>query len=270
VRFTLRRAPDQRVDLSPLTPQRLNGLALSAIECIALATTRAPLSVADLFRVRMRDPARVAIEGGSPRFDNVGEGMSDGEVLLDGEAGLYAGRLMTGGRLEIRGNAGPWAASGLRGGFLEIAGNAAERLGGPLAGERAGMAGGTVIVRGGAGERPGDRLRRGLIVIEGDAGAHAGSRMIAGTVIVCGEAGRLPGYLMRRGTLVLAALPDPLPPTFVALGGGDLVFARLLARALEPHSPRAARLLTGRMQRFAGDMAVLGKGEIMLPRAASA
>jgi formylmethanofuran dehydrogenase subunit C len=265
VRFTLRTAPDQRVDLSPLTPDRLSGLAPPAIERIALNTTRAALCVADLFRVRARDPARVLIEGGSARFDGVGAGMSGGEVLLDGEAGLYAGRAMQGGRLEIRGNAGDWAASGLRGGELEIVGDAGERLGGPLPGEREGMAGGTVIVRGSVGARAGDRLRRGLVVIEGDAGASPASRMLAGTLIVCGKAGALAGYLMRRGTLILAEPPESLPPTFVAAGGGDLVFVRLLARMLEPDSRRAAQLLAGRMRRFAGDTAVLGKGEILLP-----
>jgi len=260
----LRAPPEQRLDLSPLTPERIAGLDQPAIERIALQTTRAPAAVADVFRVRMGDPARIAIEGGSPRFDNVGAAMGGGEILLDGEAGLYAGRRMGGGRLEIRGDAGPWAASGLLGGTVEIGGDAGERLGGPLAGERSGMAGGVLIVRGNAAERAGDRLRRGLIVIEGDAGACPGSRMVAGTLIVCGEAGRLPGYLMRRGTLVLARSSAPLPPTFVPVGGADLVFFRLLARALAPLSRRAARLLAGPAQRFAGDMAVLGKGEILL------
>ena len=265
MRFTLRAPPEQRLDLSPLTPDRLAGLDAKAIERIALNTTRAPLCVADVFRVRGGDPAHAVIEGGSSRFDNVAEGMTNGEVLLDGDAGLCAGRSMAGGRLEIRGSVGPWAASGLRGGRIEIAGDAGERLGGPLAGERTGMSGGIVVVAGNAGERAGDRLRRGLIVVEGDAGASPGSRMIAGTLIVCGDARPLPGYLMRRGTLVLARTPEPLPPTFVAVGGHDLLFLRLLARVLQPLSRRAARLLAGRAERFVGDMSVLGKGEILVP-----
>lgn len=265
MKFTLRMPPEQRLDLSPLTPDRLAGLDAKAIQRIALNTTRAPLCVADVFRVRGGDPACVVIEGGSSRFDNLAQGMSGGEVLLDGDAGLCAGRSMAGGRLEIRGNVGPWAASGLRGGQVQVLGDAGERLGGPLAGERTGMSGGIVVVAGNAGERAADRLRRGLIVIEGDAGASPGSRMIAGTVIVCGDAGSLPGYLMRRGTLVLAQIPEPLSPTFVAVGGHDLLFFRLLARVLQPLSRRAARLLADRAQRFAGDMSVLGKGEILIP-----
>jgi formylmethanofuran dehydrogenase subunit C len=264
VRFTLRAQPEQRLDLSPLTPDRLAGLDVKAVELLTLNTTRSPLCVADVFRVRAGNADRVAIEVGSERFDYLGHGMTRGELVVEGDAGFAAGRALAGGRLQIRGNAGPWAASGMRGGKIEIAGDAGDRLGGPLAGERTGMSGGVVVVGGNAGARAGDRLRRGLIVIEGAAGSSPASRMIAGTVVVCGAAGALPGYLMRRGTLVLGQSPDPLPPTFVPVGGDGLVFLRLLARTLLTISPRAARLLRGPIRRFAGDMAVLGKGEMLV------
>lgn len=263
MRFRLRRAPDQRLDLSPLTQARLAGLDAAAIERIPLNTTRAPLCVGDIFRLRMGTPDDIVIEGGSERFDGVGEGMTDGSLLLDGDAGLRAGRAMAGGVLEVRGSVGPWAASGMRDGHVVIAGDAAECLGGPLPGESAGMRGGTVLVMGDAGPRAGDRLRRGVIVVEGDAGAHAGSRMIAGTLIVCGEAGELPGVLMRRGTLVLGG-GAALPPGFVPAGDAGPVFLRLLAASVRPFSPRAARLLARPNRRFAGDMATLGKGEAIV------
>ncbi|MBV9757806.1 MAG: formylmethanofuran dehydrogenase subunit C [Alphaproteobacteria bacterium] len=264
MRFTLRAPPEQRVDCSPLTPERIAGLDVKAIERLAVNTTRAALCVGDVFRVRAGNAERIAMEGGSARFDYLGHGMTRGELVVEGDAGFAAGRTLAGGRVQIRGNAGPFAASGMRAGKIAIAGDAGERLGGPLAGERLGMSGGVVVVGGNAGERAGDRLRRGLIVIEGAAGRAPASRMIAGTVVVCGAAGALPGYLMRRGTLVLGEAPGPLPPTFSPVGGEGLVFLRLLARTLLPISPRAARLLRGPMRRFAGDMAVLGKGEMVV------
>lgn len=261
--FTLREPPPQRLDLSPLVPARLAGLGQAAIERLPVGTTRASLAVGDVFAVRMGEAASIAFEGGSERFDLLGAGMDGGVVLLDGEAGVLAGRAMTGGRLEVRGNAGPFAASGLRGGAVDIGGDAGERLGGGIAGETLGMSGGSVLVRGRAGERAGDRMRRGLIVVEGDVGAFAAARMIAGTLVVCGAAGRLPGYLMRRGTLLLGGSAEP-PPTFVPVGGATSVFAALLARALAPLSARAAALAAGPWRRLAGDMAVLGRGEILL------
>jgi formylmethanofuran dehydrogenase subunit C len=261
--FTLRTQPPQRVDLTPLTPHRVAGLRRRDIEHLSLATTRAPLTVGDLFRLRGDDPARLIIEGGSTRFDRLGSEMNSGTLRLDGDAGIEAGRRMRGGTLTIAGNTGPFAASGLRGGTIEILGHAGDCLGGPRSGEIEGMNGGVVIVRGTAAHRAGDRMRRGLIVIEGSAGDAAASRMIAGTLVVCGAVGAHPGLLMRRGTLLIGGTATLLP-SFVPTGAADPVFHRLLARALRPFSPRASRLATQPGPRYAGDMATIGKGEVLL------
>jgi formylmethanofuran dehydrogenase subunit C len=260
--FTLRQKPDQRLDLSALVPNLLAGKSAAEIERIELQTTRHRVPVGDIFRVRMGDAAQLRIEGGDARLDRVGHAMTGGVIIVEGDVGVQAGRSMAGGRLTIRGHAGPWAASGMKRGVVEIRGAAGDYLGGPLAGEIAGMRGGTVLVRGRAGERAGDRMRRGLIVIEGEAGGYAGSRMIAGTLIVTGNAGPLPGYLMKRGTLVLGRGCSAMAPTFADCGSYQLLGMALLAKALEPDSKAAAALLRRPLQRFAGDMAVLGKGEL--------
>ena len=265
--LTLKERPAERLDLSPVLPHLIAGKSAGEIARIAVQTTRRPLTVGDVFRVRMGDAQSIRIEGVCDRLDRIGHGMTGGEILVDGAVGSQAGRLMAGGRLTIKGNAGPWAASGMRGGQIEISGAAGDRLGGPLAGEMAGMRGGVVIVRGNAGERAGDRMRRGTIVVEGRAGAWAGSRMIAGTLILGGKAGPLPGYLMRRGTIVLGAGSDELSPTFIDCGTHDLIALRLLARFAADYSARAAALLQRPLRRFAGDMAVLGKGEVFAARA---
>ncbi len=262
--LTLRATPDERLDLSPLVPHELAGKSAEEILALPINTTRRRIAVGDIFRLRMGDVQSIRFEGGSDRFDRVGQAMRGGEIVVDGDVGTLAGRLMQGGRLIVSGDAGPWAASGMKGGTVEIAGAAGDRLGGPLAGEMAGMRGGVVVVRGDAGERAGDRLRRGTIIVEGKAGAHAGSRMIAGTLIVRREAGALPGYLMRRGTIVLGAGHAGSLPTFVDCGRHDLVAMRLMAAFVAPLSGRAARLFRQPLQRFAGDMATLGKGEILV------
>jgi len=261
--LTLKERPAERLDLSPLLPHLLAGKTAGEIARIGVQTTRKPLVVGDVFRVRMGDAGRIHIEDSCDRLDRIGHGMTDGEIVVDGDVGSQAGRLMTGGRLTIMGSAGPWAASGMRGGEIEIRGAAGARLGGPLPGEMAGMRGGVVIVRGDAGERIADRLRRGTIVVEGRAGAWAGSRMIAGTVVVAGSAGPLPGYLMRRGTIVLGSAAT-LSPTFIDCGRHDLIALRLLALFVARTSARAARVLQRSLRRFAGDTAVLGKGEMFL------
>ena len=165
--FTSRGRPEQRLDLSPLVPHRLAGMSAAEISRIALQTTRASVTVGDAFHLRMGGAESLRIEGGCERLDQIGAGMTAGEIQVIGNAGAQAGRLMTGGRLIIHGSAGPWAASGMRNGLIEITGSAGDRLGGPLAGEVSGMRGGVVVVRRNAGVRAADRLRRGTIIIEG-------------------------------------------------------------------------------------------------------
>ena len=264
--FTHRAAPAQRLDLSPLIPQRLAGKTMAEIAALELGRTRVRVTAGDVFSIREGDPASVVFDGGAERFDRVGMGMTEGVIRIEGEVGVEAGRAMSGGRLTICGDAGPFAASGMKGGTLEIEGNAGERLGGPLSGETIGMSGGVVRVRGDAGERAGDRLRRGLILVEGRAGAYAGSRMIAGTLAIGGEAGELPGYLMDRGTILLGRGATLLSPTFADCGEYDLVAARLIADYVARASVKLARLFRRPLRRLAGDLAALGKGEIFLPR----
>lgn len=257
--FTLRAEPDERLDLSPLTPARLAGLARAAIERIAIGTTRVPLHVGDVFTVTGDDAAELRFDGGSTRFDRLGEGLDGGMILIDGDAGVHVGRRMADGIFEIRGSVGAFAGSGLRGGVLSIAGDAGDDLGGPGFGEASGMAGGTIRVSGSTGARAGDRMRRGTILVSGDCGPNAGCRMIAGSLLCKGRAGRGAGALMKRGTLVFSGGAEPLGPTFLDNGPQDLILLRLLARAFPT-------ILDGRpMRRFAGDTAVSSMGEVFVP-----
>ncbi len=260
----LRAAPEQRLDLSPLAPQRLVGKSAREIAAIELQTTRRRVQVGDVFAQSKGDVEHIVIEGGSERFDGVGEGMNAGSITVEGDVGNQAGRRMAGGRLTVKGRAGLWTASGMTAGVVEISGNVGDRLGGPLAGETQGMSGGMVVVRGSAGERAGDRLRRGTLIVGGNAGGAAGSRMLAGTLIVRGRAGPRAGYLMRRGTIVLGGADGDLGPTFLDCGVHDLVALRLMAAFVSGPSRGAGALLRGSLRRYAGDMAILGMGEIFV------
>jgi len=263
--LALRGVPDQRLDLSGVVPHLVAGKTAAEIARIELQTTRARATVGDLFQLRMGDAERIRIENACDRLDGIGHRMTGGEIVVEGSIGSQAGRLMAGGRLTIAGDVGPWAASGMRGGTIEIAGRAGDRLGGPLPGETAGMRGGVVIVRKDTGDRAGDRMRRGLILIEGGARRYAGCRMIAGTLVVRGAAGPLPGYLMRRGSIVLADGAAELSPTFVDCGVHEVLALRVMARCVSAYSARLASVLRRPLRRLAGDMGVLGKGEIFTP-----
>jgi len=263
--FTLRQEPPQRVDLSALTPDRLAGRSAADIEKIEMGATRASTKVGDVFKVTEGDLRSVRYEGGSSRLDLVGAKLLPGFSLhVEGDVGAQLGRFAAGGKITVSGSAGAYAASGNIGARIEIKGNVGDMLAGPLAGELIGMSGGRVVVRGKAGARAGDRLRRGVIIIEGDVGEDLGSRIIAGTIVALGETTGRVGYLNKRGSLVLAQRPC-LGPTYIDCGAHELTFARLFGRSLKEDSAAAAALFARKLQRFGGDTAVYGKGEILTP-----
>jgi formylmethanofuran dehydrogenase subunit C len=88
--------------------------------------------------------------------------------------------------------------------------------------------------------------------------------MIAGTLIVRRTAGPLAGFMLKRGTIVLGKSSSELSPTFIDCGEYKLVAMQWFSAMIEPYSKAAAALLRRPLTRFAGDMAVLGKGEILV------
>ncbi|MCL6707905.1 formylmethanofuran dehydrogenase subunit C [Pseudomonas sp. R2.Fl] len=264
--FTLRSEPEERLDLSALTPDRLAGLTPAEIAKLRIGTSRLPATVGDVFKITGTDAADIVFSGGSGRFDLVGAAMTAGRIRVAGDAGARAGRRMAGGLLKIEGKAGVQAGSGMKNGRIEIDGDAGDGVGGPMAGEIHGMSGGLIVVRGKAGHRAGERMRRGVIALLKGCGDHAGLGMIAGTIVATGRVGRYPGHLMKRGSLLFDRRPSELSPTFVDCGRVEIAFPALFDRYLMEERIVGRPLLGPKPFRFGGDTAVLGKGEIMFPR----
>lgn len=260
----LRAPPDRRIDLSGVSPARLAALSQGEIEALPIAAGHHPLQLGDLFALSGAPGDTLVIEAGSDRIDGIATGLDAGTIIVEGDTGAYAGRAMKGGKLDIRGHAGPFLASGLKGGLV-LAKSAGDLLGAPRVGERFGMMGGIVVVSGDVGARAGDRMRRGTIIAKGRFGPSAGSRMMGGTLWTETAFGDGPGPLMRRGTLIGPAV-DRVLPTFGDAGLHDLNILRLLSRyfAETLGSHLAPKALPARVRRLAGDLATIGKGEILL------
>ncbi|NRO94361.1 formylmethanofuran dehydrogenase subunit C [Paraburkholderia sp. NMBU_R16] len=265
--------PGFEIDGSPLAPDALAAMPLATLERFGLRAGGNTVAIGDLFDVSRSetgsnagDPApTLVIEGQCEWLLRIGAGMERGTLRVLGTAGDYAGAQMRGGTLEIEGDAGHFAACEMRGGRLSIAGNCGDFAAAARAGEMEGMTGGTLAIGGNAGERLADRMRRGLVTVGGNAGAFAASRLVAGTICVAGQVGEHYGYGMRRGTLVLAHAPAALPATFVAGGRGFDVFWALLVKSLSREASPFSRLAPDKLpRRYAGDVAVDGRGEILI------
>lgn len=199
----------------------------------------------DLFEVTGAAGGRIRFEGELSKADRLGAGLAEGAVVVDGPVGDEAGLGMSGGMIDVRGDAGA-------------------RTGGAASDARRGMTGGELLVRGRAGPEPGTRMRRGLLVVMADVAGHAGPGMIAGTVIVFGDAGPAPGRWSKRGSIVALGSVQ-IPPTYRYACTYQPDHLRLTLLRLRKRYDLAVdeRYVSGWYRRYSGDLADLGRGEIL-------
>ena len=261
--FTLKTAQQQSIDCSALTPDSLSGKSIDEIGAIKLGTGKNTLRVSDAFDISGSDTKQLVFKNTTDKLNYIGANMTSGSITIEGDAGAYLGFGMKNATILCKGSAGAFAACSMRGGLLTINGNAGDFLGAGSEGLRKGMLGGTVIVKGNTGDRTGDQMRRGLILIEGNTGDYCGSRMIAGTIGVLGNTGAYTGFNMHRGTLLLKQ-PPHLHVTIQDCGMHTLPFLNLLFKSFSNYDSEFSKLNNQRVQRFVGDLAYNGNGEILV------
>ncbi len=149
-----------------------------------------------------------------------------------------------------------YIGAGMRRGQITICGNAGDYV-------SASMLGGTLICQGNVGDRLADSMRRGLVLVDGNAGSYVASRMIAGTVGIYGKVGDHLGFAMKRGTILLTQTPA-LHATMVDCGVHQLGFLPLLLRSFAKLETRFKALTPQAVHKFAGDVGVNGKSEILI------
>lgn len=268
--FRLKMCPQKSVkflvDCTALTPNNLINLSIAEILALKITQGNLTKTVGDLFEVSGEDTQNIVFENiGNDDIElaHIGANMTTGNITVTGNAGAYCGFNLQGGSIHCQGNTADFAACNMTNGLLKIDGNAGDFLGGATAGLRKGMRGGVVIVKGNAGDRAGDQMRRGLILIEGNVGDYCGSRMIAGTIGVLGNVGKYAGFSMQRGTLLFTKKPA-LHASMQNCGTHTLPFLNLMLKSFKQYSTPFSTLNLQRVQRYVGDAATNGNGEILI------
>lgn len=262
--LTQKSAPPERLDLSDLTPAALAEKSADEIAHIVIGTSKAPVRVGDVFEISGSAGDTLRIGGGSERYDFVGAKLDRGTMIVAGDVGAYGGAQMTGGRLDIAGNAGLGLGAAMKGGLIHVTGSIGDLAGGVRPGAQYGMQGGTIVVDGDIGARAGDRMRRGTIIARGTFGRWAGTRMMGGTLWALKGFGDEPGLQMRRGTLIAPHVTKMLS-TFGDGGHHDLTILRIISRDLtQCLGPLAPPPLPAKVHKYAGDLAIFGKGELLI------
>lgn len=265
--FTLKKSLQHSINCAALTPNYLANKTTAEIAGILLNYGSSQLRVDEVFDITGEATSdstqNIRFKKATNKLEHIGANMTTGTIEIDGDAGAYLGFNMKQGAIHCHGNTDAFTACNMLNGLITIDGNAGDFLGGASAGQRKGMRGGTVIVKGNAGDRVGDQMRRGLILIEGNVADYCGSRMIAGTIGVLGDIGNYAGFSMHRGTLLLAKKPK-LHATIQDCGSHTLPFLSLMFKSFEPLGTKFSSIQTQRVQRFVGDAACSGNGEILL------
>ena len=269
IRLTLREAPTVPLEAEALLPDTCAALTLTDIRALPVHLGKRQRRLDEFFDVEGKPDDELEIRGDLQRVKWIGRGMTRGTIRIHGNAGMHLGSAMSGGAIEVWGDVGDWLGAEMAGGMIRVHGNAGGQVGAAYRGAVSGMRDGLIIIEGSAGLELGMRMKRGTIVVGGPVRDFAGLQMKGGTIVLQQGAELRTGAWMNRGTIV-SLKPIPLLPTFSRAAAYNPTFLRLYARRLAPLGcllPYDDR--EGRYQRYTGDAAVPGKGEILVwePRA---
>jgi formylmethanofuran dehydrogenase subunit C len=263
ITLTLRSPLDRALSADAIAADRFAALGALEISALRLWDGRNSIALGDVFSVSGERAQTVVLEGDLAKLHGVGTMMSAGALEINGSIGNAVGARMKGGTITVQGSAGDDAGSAMAGGSLVIAGDAGDRAGGALQGASKGMTGGHIIVRGSAGREAGARMRRGILCCAA-AGASAGLGMLAGNIIVAGAIGEGVGAGNKRGSIVAFGSVS-VPQTYAyacTYSPPHLSLMLLFLRARFALAVEDAHL-HGLYRRYSGDLAEIGKGEIL-------
>jgi formylmethanofuran dehydrogenase subunit C len=262
--FTLKEQPTVPLEAETIAPDTVAPLKHADVRSLPVFHGKRQHRIDEFFDVDGGGGDDLEIRGDAGRVRWIGRGMTRGRITVNGNAGMHLGAHMKGGTIEVSGDASDWVGAEMTGGVIRIRGNAGGQLGAAYRGSSSGMKGGTILVDGMAGIEIGMRMRRGLIAVRGPVRDFAGLQMKGGTIVLMSGAELRTGAWMVRGTIV-SLTPLRLLPTFAYACAYNPVFLNLYVKYLRSFGlsiPNDAQ--GGAYQRYSGDTAVPGKGEIVV------
>jgi formylmethanofuran dehydrogenase subunit C len=264
--LTLRERPTVPLEAECVSPDVFAGLTLDAVRGLTMYHGKRVVRLDDFFTVDGEPGDAIEVRGDLTKVKWLGKGMTRGSLKITGNVGMHLGAYMAGGRIDLTGNATDWVGGEMSGGTIHVRGNVGGQVGSAYRGSASGMSGGTVLIEGSAGIEIGMRMKKGLIAVKGKVRDFAGLQMKGGTIVLMSGAELRTGAWMQRGTIISLA-PVRLMPTFAYSCAYSPTFLNLYARSLANvgfELPTA-----GNYQRYAGDSAALGKGELLVWQAVS-
>jgi formylmethanofuran dehydrogenase subunit C len=265
VTLSLKKSEAVPIEVDGILPESVLGKGPGEIASFKVFVGNETADLGDVFEVKYEGDEALIFEGELKHVKGIGEGMTSGLIMVNGDAGMHLGQRMKGGTIVVNGNLEPRCCCEMSGGTVIVKGNAKAMLGSPLPGNSKGMRGGMIMVFGSVGNRVGEGMRRGLIAVTGDAGDFAGANMIAGTIVVIGKLGLNSGGGVKRGSIVSIGGTDRVLSTFGYSCLYSPTYLKLYFKYLRDRGfPMNDEVFNGLYRRYVGDMSSLGKGEILI------
>ncbi len=213
------------------------------------------------------DEQLIVIDGDAKHIKHLGEGMTAGRIVIQGDAGMHTGAMMKGGNITVEGDVGDWCGAEMKGGLIRVIGNSGNLVGAAYRGSPEGMTGGCILVCGNAGSEVGSFMRRGMIVVKGTTYDFTGVHMNGGEIIILGKAGKRVGAQAKGNGGFIACFGGvtELLPTYRYDTTFNPTMMRLYLKQLSDNLGIDTRPLIDKpLKRFRGDLAVGGTSEILV------
>ncbi len=241
-----------------INPDVFQGKDTAEIAALSVFEGNKEKKLADLFKIEEdnADTPNITINGDVSEVRRIGMGMKNGEIVINGDAGMHLGEKMAGGKITVNGNAGQWTGSSMKKGIIEVHGDAGDYQASPYRGSTEGMKGGKIVVDGDVGSDSGCYLHGGLIKIKGsNTGQFLGFHMSDGTIHVEKNATTRMGTNMTGGKIVIGGSVEEIMPSFTIDGTKPKVKIDETESAAGPFYV------------FVGDLAEHGTGKIFVSKA---
>lgn len=253
-----------------ISPDVFSGQTLDEIKNLKIFHGNEEKRIGELFDVFGENTEEIEIRGDVSIVREIGRKMTKGKIHIIGNAGMHLGAEMEGGEILVEGNVDDYLGAEMQGGIIRVKGNAGNLVGATYRGGDGGMNGGIIIIEGNAGNEVGNTMKLGTIVVYGNLGMFAGIYMKGGTIICFGKIDKRCGGEMYDGTIVtMNGFYDNVNvlPTFKSNGIFNPTFLRVFLVELRKYGVNVDdKFINGLYERFSGDFATTGKGEIYVLR----
>jgi len=264
IKLHLKQQPTVPLEAECLSPDTMAALSRAELAALPVFLGKRSCRLDEFFEIDGSAEEHLELHGDLSKVKWIGRAMTRGRITIFGDAGMHLGAHMKDGAIEVRGNASDWLGAEMKGGVIHVHGHAGGQVGAAYRGSMSGMNGGTIFVERSAGLEVGMRMKRGVIVVNGPVRDFAGLQMKGGTLILMEGAEIRTGAWMTRGTIVSLKRLSLLP-TFLYACTYQPTFLRLYVRGLQEMGFAIPQEIgTGMYQRYSGDSAIPGKGEILV------